>query len=255
MQFKKVEILGILFNKLTMKELINEINKEIKMGNKIKMAFSNAQFIINAYKSSFLFNYLNSVDYNLADGMAIVWCSNLLGKRLPERITGTDFTHEMASLSEKEKYTIFLLGGRPGIAELAAKKMVESHPGCIIVGTHHGYFSPIEEYSIIKKINDKNPDFLMVCLGNPKQEEWIARNFDLLNAKVIFGNGGALDFTSGRIPRAPLWMQKAGLEWFYRFIQEPRRMWRRYLLGNAAFLWLVFSRTIMYLKRKSFKRK
>lgn len=215
-----IYILGIPFHSLTMDDLLSTIEKKISAGDKTKLSFSNPEFVISAKYSPFLKGYLNSTDFNLADGFGIILAAGLQGRRLPERVTGTDFTQRMAALSAQTGYRIYLLGGKHGVAEEAAKKLKLNHPGCVIVGTHHGYFDVHNEQEIVSSINSVHPDFLMVCLGNPRQEEWIHRNFDQLKAKVIFGNGGALDFASGKVTRAPYFMQKTGFEWLWRFFQD-----------------------------------
>jgi N-acetylglucosaminyldiphosphoundecaprenol N-acetyl-beta-D-mannosaminyltransferase len=220
MRVKKEVILGVFFHQFTMVDLLNELIISIQAGNKIKIAFSNPEFLVVARQYPFLAYYLSSVKFNLADGMGILWAARLYGGKLPERVTGSDFTQEIAALSAKNKYRIFLLGGKPGVADLAAVMLVKAHPGCVISGTQNGYFSDIEEDSIVECINRSKPDFLMVCLGNPRQEEWIERNFDRLHAKVIFGNGGALDFASGAVVRAPKWIQNIGFEWLWRLFQD-----------------------------------
>ena len=237
----KVDILGIGFHSVTLAELNEKLEEIIEQDRKIALAFSNPEFVITSKDSEFLGSYLNQVEYNLADGIGVVWASKLFGKGLPERITGTDFTQEMAELSSMNGYSIYLLGGKPGIADRAKKNMEKEHPGCRIVGCRNGYFRKDDEGRILEEIAAVKPDFLMVCLGNPKQEAWISRNFDNLKAKVIFGNGGALDFAAGEVKRAPLIMQKLGLEWLWRMFQDLtfKRLKRQVKLPVFAFRVLI----------------
>jgi N-acetylglucosaminyldiphosphoundecaprenol N-acetyl-beta-D-mannosaminyltransferase len=125
------------------------------------------------------------------------------------------------------------------VAEDAAKWITEHYPDLTISGVHHGYFSPQEEAAVLEDINSSHAKILLVALGAPRQDKWIAEHKASINSKVLIGVGGLLDFYSGRIPRAPYWVRELGMEWFYRFCQEPRRMWRRYFLGNLDFLYRV----------------
>jgi N-acetylglucosaminyldiphosphoundecaprenol N-acetyl-beta-D-mannosaminyltransferase len=215
-----VLVVNIIFDAISMKDLLVDLELAIAKNKKIKISFANPEFVVVAQRSPFLMNYMNSTNFNLADGFGILLAARLYGQSLPERVTGTDFTERMAALSAKAGYRIYLLGGKPGVAEKAAQQLLIRHPGCRIVGTRDGYFNVQQDDEIIEAINAVHPDFLMVCLGNPRQEEWIGRNFDRLNAKVFFGNGGALDFASGTFARAPIWIQNIGFEWLWRLFQD-----------------------------------
>ena len=210
----EVNVLGVRFDAVKMSDVLLEVDRAVESNSKIKLAFSNPEFVVVAQKSSFLKGYLNSTKFNVADGVGILMAACLLGKRLPERITGTDFVYELASLSSRKGHRVFLLGGRPGVAELASQRLLEKYEGCRIVGCRDGFFS--DDDDVVEQINESNCDVLMVCLGNPAQEEWIQKNYSQINANVIFGNGGALDFAAGLVTRAPYLFQRLGLEWLWR---------------------------------------
>lgn len=215
----KVDILGVPFLPITMNDLIDLINADLKEGRKIKLAFSNPEFIVGSFRNKFLQKYLSDVDYNVADGIGVVIASKLIGDQiLPERITGTDFVDAMSKLCIEHNYSIFLYGGKPGVVLKAREALCSKYQNIRIVGALHGFYNDDEH--VLNEINKVKPDFLMVCLGNPKQETWIERNYSRLNAKIIFGNGGAMDFTAGEVKRAPRVLIKFHMEWLYRLMQD-----------------------------------
>lgn len=191
---------------------------------------------------------LNSADLVYCDGAGVVLGARILGMNLPQRMTGADWVYHMCQLCLRGAYSLFLLGGEPGIAENALNKITSEFPDIKIVGTHHGYFSENDNWRLIDKINSVQPDIIFVGMGTPKQEKWINENIDKLNAKVVWGVGALMDFVSGKVSRAPRWMLDYGMEWLYRLIIEPRRMWRRYILGNLIF----FFRILKERRRKNF---
>lgn len=231
-------LFGVKFNALTMDGLMESIDSDLSKNRSITLAFSNPEFVIEAQRNGFLRDYLNSVNYNLADGIGVVAASRLLGKGLPERVTGTDFLYRMAEYCAQRSHSLFLFGGRPGVAAAAKAELEKAYPGIKIVGEIDGYRKDFD--SILEEINRAKPTFLMVCLGNPIQEQWIAQHRDALQAKVVFGNGGALDFCSGRVKRAPQWMQRLALEWLYRLRTDftVKRMCRQAKL--SSYVWRVF---------------
>lgn len=218
---RKVEILGVGFDSMTMRDLIRQVQEAIEMRAQMVLAFSNPEFVLRAQSDGRLREYLNGVaTLNLPDGVGVVWASRLLRTPLIERVTGTDFVPELVELAAARGYRIYFLGGKPGVAERAAKRLNEQVGAEAVVGVKHGYFPEKDSLTLVEEINSVAPDVLMVCLGNPRQEKWIAQHLPLLKATVVFGNGGALDFWSGAVRRAPMFMQKVGLEWLYRLIQD-----------------------------------
>ncbi|MDF2158187.1 WecB/TagA/CpsF family glycosyltransferase [Algoriphagus sp. CAU 1675] len=216
-----LKILNVKFNVLTLSELISIVHDKLVSNQKFLIALSNPEFLLESKKNPLLFNYLNAVEINLADGIGIVWASKLLYKNpLNVRLTGTDFFPELVKLCSSSNFSFFILGGKPNICNKVISKFEKEFNYFGFKGCHHGFFDLEDEKKIIANINSLNPDVLMVCLGNPKQEEWIFRNFDKINAKLIFGNGGVLDFWSNNVKRAPLWIQNLGFEWLYRLFQD-----------------------------------
>lgn len=199
---------------------------------------------------------LKSADLVTPDGAGILWATITLNCPLVERVTGIDIIYNVCQLTAKKGYSLYLLGASPGIAKKAAENLIKEYPGIKIVGTHHGYFNSLdsegaiindksngnkidnkEEKEIIREIEEKRPDILLVGMGVPKQEKWITKNLSRLNVPVCMGVGGSFDVLSGKISRAPLWMQKHGMEWIYRLIREPKRVFR--IIALFYFIWLV----------------
>jgi N-acetylglucosaminyldiphosphoundecaprenol N-acetyl-beta-D-mannosaminyltransferase len=179
-------------------------------------------------------------DLVVADGMPLVWLSKLAGAPLKERVAGSDMFWEIGKASAQNGLRLFLLGGESGSAEIAARKLQEKHPGAIIAG----YYCPPycdklsidEDAKIMSLIAQARPDVLMVGLGAPKQEKWIASHLDQLNVPVSIGVGASFDMAAGKVSRAPKWMQTSGLEWLFRLIQEPGRLFSRYILRDIPYL-------------------
>jgi N-acetylglucosaminyldiphosphoundecaprenol N-acetyl-beta-D-mannosaminyltransferase len=163
----------------------------------------------------------------------------ILGKEIAQNLCGTDMFPRLCERISGKDTRLFLLGARPEVVEGVVRWINDHYPRVKVCGYQHGYFQPNEESDIIKRIKDSNSDLLLVAFGVPKQDMWINQHLQETGAKVAMGVGGLFDFYSGRIPRSPLWMREIGMEWLYRLIQEPGRMWKRYLIGNGLFLWRV----------------
>lgn len=189
----------------------------------------NSEILVNATKDGELKEIIESADLVIPDGIGLVYASKIMGAPLKERVTGIDFLGNILTYLEKTGQSIYLLGSKPGqdetpsVAELAADKMKEKHPDLIIAGTHHGYFTEGDEEEIVAEINASGADFLCVALGSPKQERFARKHQERLNAKAAIGVGGSLDVWAGTLKRAPAFYRNHGLEWLYRFIQQPSR--------------------------------
>jgi len=189
----------------------------------------------------------NSAGLVVPDGMPLVWLSRLAGAREVGRVYGPDLMLTCCLRSVAHRYRHFLFGGAEGVAERLAERLCDRFPGLLIVGTYTPSFGPPtekEDADAIRCINDARPDFVWVGLSTPKQERWMADHRDQLRAPVLLGVGAAFDFVAGLKRQAPRWMQQGGLEWLFRLLTEPRRLWRRYLVNNPLFLWQVFLQTL-----------
>jgi N-acetylglucosaminyldiphosphoundecaprenol N-acetyl-beta-D-mannosaminyltransferase len=174
-----------------------------------------------------------------ADGQAVVWAGQVLGQRLPERVTGIDLMHAVLQRSSERGHGVYVLGARAEVLERALGTLREQYPSLRVAGARHGYFRAEEEAAIVEGIREAAPDVLFVALETPAKELFLARHRDRLQVPFVMGVGGAVDILGGVRRRAPRWMQRLGLEWAYRLAQDPRRLAGRYVVGNTRFTWLV----------------
>ena len=205
-----------------------------------QIATVNPEFVMTAQEDKEFCRLLNRADLCLPDGVGLLLAGRWLGRPFPERVAGSDFVYHLAQLAAREGWRLYLLGAAPGVAELAAERLVERYPGLIIAGTHAGSPDPAESEDIVGRINESRADLLYVAFGAPNQDKWIARNrSELSSVHVAMGVGGSLDFVAGRARRAPRWAQRMGLEWLHRLVKEPWR-WRRMLaLPKFAILMVI----------------
>ncbi|RJP25913.1 MAG: glycosyltransferase [Candidatus Omnitrophota bacterium] len=203
----------------------------------VRIFFVNAHCINLSHNDSEYHTILQQADFVLADGIGMKIASLLFRKPLLDNVNGTDMYPLLCQALQQKKLSVYLLGGEPGIAERMRNSTLEFCPDLHVCGVHHGFFTYADEPQMIETIRMAAPDVLLVALGVPKQEKWIERNYKQCGATVTLAVGGLFDFYSGKNPRAPLWMRKIGLEWLYRLYLEPRRLWKRYLLGNVVFFW------------------
>lgn len=236
---KRINLFGLPIDVLTMKDTLSLIENAIDNKKPIHHVVVNAAKMVNAQKDSELRESIIHCDIINADGQAVVWASKILKQPLPERIAGIDLMEELVKLSAKKKYTIYFLGAKEKVVKTVLDKYIETYGSQIIAGHRNGYFSKDEEIEVAQEISDKKPDILFVAITSPKKEIFLNTYKHLIRVPFIMGVGGSFDVVSGTVKRAPMWMQKAGLEWFYRVIQEPGRMWKRYLLTNSKFILLL----------------
>jgi N-acetylglucosaminyldiphosphoundecaprenol N-acetyl-beta-D-mannosaminyltransferase len=236
-----VTILGVPVTPLTLDDLIQTVVHIIQSRQRTQVLYANIHTLNTAYQDPELQHIMKEADIVYCDGEGVKLGARLLGSTLPERMTGADWIYDLVEACQKWKYLLYFLGGRPGVAEDAAEKLRQRYPRIQIAGTHHGYYDHWgpENGNLIDHINSIRPNILLVGFGTPLQEKWIAHNFDRLNVSVVWAVGALVDFVSGRVPRAPTWMTNHGLEWLGRFMVEPHRLWKRYLIGNPLFLWRV----------------
>lgn len=232
---ERVKILGIPIDILTMEKALARIEGFIQAGGSHQVVTANAEMVMLAQQDEEFREILFSADLVSGDGAGVVWASKKVGQPLPERVTGVDLVNNLLPIAASRGYSFFLFGGAPGIAEEAAVKMKEKFPGLKIVGVENGYFQSKDEQTIVEKIQQAKPQILLVALGVPKQEKWAKKHLANLGVPVVIGVGGTLDVFSGRVLRAPLWIQKINLEWFYRLSKEPKRFFRIMALPKFVF--------------------
>lgn len=182
----------------------------------------------------------NESELVLPDGIGLRLGCRLLGTQLAGNVNGTDLFPRLCERAANLGLSLYLLGAREGVAAEAAERLKAAYPGLRIAGSHHGYFLPEEDGAVVERINRAQPDLVFVAMGAPRQEVWLRRNTPGLTAPVGLGVGGLFDFYSGRVRRAPVWCQEIGMEWLWRLLQEPGRLWRRYLVGNPLFILRVW---------------
>jgi exopolysaccharide biosynthesis WecB/TagA/CpsF family protein len=233
-------LFGLRLSRRSMAQAVEDIVAGVLRGDRRRYAFVNAHCCNVMWRSADYRNALASADDLFPDGSGIDLAARLAGERVGDNLNGTDMFPHLCRRARDAGCSIFLLGARPGVAERVAQAAQEIAPGLEIAGCHHGYFSPKEEADVLRRINACSPDIVLVAMGVPAQDEWLAKHAHALDARATLGVGGLFDFYSGRIPRAPLVLRRLGLEWTFRLLQEPRRLFSRYVLGNPAFLARAF---------------
>ena len=174
-----------------------------------------------------------------ADGQSVVWAARFLGLGVPERVAGIDLMGRLIALCEREGWPVYFLGAKDEVLAAFEAEALRRHPRLRVAGRRNGYFRADQEVEIAETIRASGARLLLVGISSPMKERFLARNMERLGPLLAMGVGGSFDVWAGKATRAPLWMQRAGLEWFHRFAQEPRRMWKRYLVGNLRFAWIV----------------
>ncbi len=227
-----INILGAKIHTVNMDEALAKAMELMETDGCSVIYTPNSEIILHASNDPEFMKKLNSADLTVADGIGVVYAAKMLRKPLRERVAGFDLTCRIFKEMAKTRKSVYLLGSKPGVAEEAAKTILRDNPGIVIAGTADGYFK--EDGPVVEAINDANPDFLMVCLGFPKQEEWIYKNRDTLNARLVIGAGGCLDVFAGTVLRAPDFYCRHGLEWLYRLIKQPSRFIRMLALPKFA---------------------
>ena len=236
---ERVEILGVKVDAVTMTQAVESVEKLIAAKKNSLIATANAEMLLMSTHDGELKTILNAAALVVPDGAGTVWAAHHLGYDMPERVAGFDLVQELMKISPSKGYKFFLFGSAPGIADKAKAKAEELYPGIKIVGTRNGYFTADDEPEIIAQIKTSTPDVLLAALGVPKQEKWLYAHKQELGVPVSIGVGGTFDVMAGVVKRAPLWMQRAKLEWLYRAMLQPSRAGR--LIALPKFVWKVIN--------------
>ena len=227
----------------SMPRTLERIKERIKQNTFTQHVVVNVAKLVNMQKDPVLKESVEACDIINIDGMGVVLGARFLGHDVEERVAGVDLFHHLIAMSEEEQFPVFLLGATQEVVTETAKRIKASHPELPLAGFHHGYFWD-DEKIVVDKIRKSGAKLLFVAITSPKKENFINRWKDKLGVDFVMGVGGTFDVVAGKVNRAPLWMQKYGLEWFYRVIQEPRRMWKRYLVTNSRFALMLFKQKI-----------
>lgn len=243
LKWETISILGVKIDALSLNQLLSEIQIYVLHKHKVIVSYVNVYAINLAYSTPWFRQFLNDSNLTFCDGVGIKVAARLTGQDLRHRFTPPDFLDKICAMAGQYDWRIYFLGARPGVAQLAADKLMARFPG-LQIKTHHGYFDKMpsspENTAIVKQINEFQPHILVLGFGMPLQEKWILDNINLLDVRIALPAGALFDYAAGQLPRAPRWMTDNGLEWLGRLIVEPRRLWRRYLVGNPLFFWRIF---------------
>lgn len=241
---KRITIMNSPVDVLTMEETLHLIDDSIRDKKSIQHIVVNAAKLVHMQFDTELFQSVVASDIINADGMAVVWASELLGNPLPERVSGVDLMQELVILAAEKHYKIFFFGGKEEVVSEVVRKYTSVFGEEIIAGYRNGYFNKEQESDIADQIASSQADILFVAISSPTKEIFLNTYKDQLKVPFIMGVGGSFDVVAGKVKRAPVWMQNSGLEWFYRIMQEPGRMWKRYLTTNTLFIYYIFKERI-----------
>lgn len=245
--YPRKEIFDIKIGAIPLSGLATVVSSYISQGEKETLFYINAHTLNVANVDGEYKEILKRASLVYAGGLGPVIASWILNQTLPGRSPTPDFINKVFEIAEKKGWSVYLLGTTQKSLIKVVAKIKKNFSKLSICGFHHGFFAPEEEEDIIAEINSKNPTVVIVGMGTPKQEKWIAKNKDKINAKAFWAVGALFDVISGELPRAPKWVQVIGLEWFFRFCQEPRRLWKRYVIGNLLFILAIFLALISQL--------
>lgn len=236
----KIDFMGIPLDSLSMQETVSLIDESIKSNKHINHVVINAGKVVAMQKNPQLLESVVSCDIINADGQSIVWAARFLGLKLRERVAGVDLMQELVQLASLMKYKCFFLGAKPEVVESVVEKYTQKYGLSIIAGYRDGYFTPEEEIDVARQISESGAQLLFVAMSSPRKENFLYNNREILaGVNFTMGVGGTFDVIAGFTKRAPAWMQKVGLEWLFRLIQEPKRMWKRYVYGNTKFIFII----------------
>lgn len=246
---QRVNVLGVWVDALTVAGLHAKILGIVREGGHVLVLHANVHGLNLCYRDPELRTFFNSAPVVFCDGAGVVLGARILGGRLPERITYADWAWQLADFAEGEGLSLFFLGGRPGVAKRASSLLRERYPNLKVAGALHGYFdqavgSPENEV-VLKEINAARPEILLVGLGMPLQERWLMRNWERIDAHVALTGGAVFDYVSGELKRGPRLLTDNGFEWLARLVIEPKRLWRRYVIGNPLFLARVLKQRLV----------
>lgn len=236
---RRIRLLGLPVDDLTMEETLDTIDGFIAARGVHHHVVLNVAKVVRAEREPELRSIIEGCDIISADGQPIIWASRWLGSPLRDRVTGIDLMMRLIERASQRGHRLYLLGAREAVVRAAAERIAREHPGTVIAGWHDGYWAPDREAELVRDIAASRPDILFVAISSPRKELFLAKWKDEIAAPFVMGVGGSFDVYAGVTRRAPMWMQRAGLEWLFRVVQEPRRMWRRYLSDAPRFARIV----------------
>jgi N-acetylglucosaminyldiphosphoundecaprenol N-acetyl-beta-D-mannosaminyltransferase len=236
---RRIEFLGLCFDDLTLAEALDRIEEFIRERTPRKIFTPNVALLIWSRKDPFLRDVYRSCDIVTVDGMAIYYALHLVGTPVKESLSASLMFYPLLKLAQEKSYGVYLLGAKEQVLQAAVQNLRQQFPGIRIVGAHHGYFDVDNAATVVADIRQAGPDILLLGMSTPMKERLAERYLAEMNVPVTLGVGGMFDIAAGLARFAPGWIRTLCLEWLYRLLQEPRRMWKRYLTTNLVFLWLV----------------
>jgi N-acetylglucosaminyldiphosphoundecaprenol N-acetyl-beta-D-mannosaminyltransferase len=236
---ERIRMMGCDIDNLTMEETLQTVEGFIDSGRPHQHVVVNVDKLVKARRDAELREVINNCALVNVDGMPVVWASRLVGKPLKERVAGVDLFEALMARAAVKGWRIFLLGAREEIVSRVRHLYEAKYPGLVIAGHRNGYWKADEEAAVVQQVADARADILFVAISSPKKEQFLAKHQAHMKIPFAMGVGGTFDVAAGHVKRAPIWMQRSGLEWFYRFLQEPRRMFRRYFIEDMAFIGMV----------------
>ena len=235
----RAEVAGCRIDRLDMAETVARCEELIRGGGVTQHVAINAAKVVAMHGDPDLRAIIDGCELVSADGQSIVWASRILGDPLPTRVAGIDLMQELLAVAERRGYGVYFLGARQEVLDRALERIRARHPSLRVVGARDGYFADHEAGQVAEGVRAARPDILFVAISSPKKEYWLSRYGRQLDVPFVMGVGGSVDVLAGMTRRAPPLLQRMGLEWAYRLAQEPRRLFRRYLVSNVRFGWLV----------------
>jgi N-acetylglucosaminyldiphosphoundecaprenol N-acetyl-beta-D-mannosaminyltransferase len=236
---RRVSLFDVEVDPLTMQETVDAVLGFVRCGAPHQHVCLNAAKVVELEARPDLRRAISSCDLVSVDGQAVVWASRILGARVPERVAGVDLFQRLLAVAAERGLGVYLLGARQEVVDEVVRTSMAQHPGLRVVGARSGYWSPEEEHEVVTDVARSGADLLFLAVPSPRKELFLEEHGEALGVPFRMGVGGSFDVVAGVVKRAPLWAQRAGLEWAYRLAQEPRRLLRRYLVGNSAFVLLV----------------
>ncbi len=236
---KRALIFGSLVDPLTMEETLQSVERIVDSRQTVQHVVINVAKLVLMQKDEHLRQIVNSCGLINCDGQGVIMGAKFLGMRIPERVTGIDLFLNLVERSEQKGYKLYFFGATEQVVQKTIRELRSQYPDLKIAGYHNGYYSREQEAEIVQDIKASGADILFVAMSSPQKEIFLNKYIHEMNVPFVMGVGGSFDIVAGVTFRAPLWMQKAGLEWFHRLLNEPARMWKRYLTSNSIFLWML----------------
>jgi len=244
---KTINLLNTDIHSVTEAEVVDLVEQAIDAEEPVRIGVVNAAKLVNMQSDPLLADDVKSSDLVLADGMSVVWASKMLGQGLPERVAGCDLMYRFFELANRRQWRVYCLGATEEISARVEENLKKEYPNLTLAGRRNGYFSTEEEAEIAAQIAAAKPHFLLVAMTSPKKENFMGAWGETMNVPIVHGVGGSFDVYAGLVERAPESWQKLGLEWLYRVKQEPGRLWKRYLITNTKFAWLIMKEAVQHL--------